>query len=258
MRAKQGNMLDIGTLQENTWCPGCLNFATLEMLKRAILELNEEKEIDINKTVLVTDIGCGGKIYDYININAIYALHGRVIPVAAGIRAGRPDLTVIGFAGDGGTYDEGMNHLVHAANRNVNMAMIVGNNRVFALTKGQPTSTNPSLSGMPLNPLLITADSGASFVARASAYNPKELKEILKEAIIHEGFSLTEIIQPCLIFKNDAEEIKNNTYSLLKSDTNKSLEILRADKKGIPTGVFVRKKRNLWESGSIAKRDSKS
>jgi 2-oxoglutarate/2-oxoacid ferredoxin oxidoreductase subunit beta len=238
--------LNIDSLQENTWCPGCLNFITLAMFKKALIELNEEGLININSTVLVTDIGCGAKIYDYVDINAVYSLHGRVIPVAMGIKAARPDLTVIGFAGDGGTYDEGMNHLIHSARKNVGITMLVGNNRVFALTKGQPTSTNDESATEPLDPVLLTGDAGATFLARVSAFDPDYLKETLKKAIIHKGFSLVDIIQPCLIFKNDAEDILKRTYKISdKKET--SLEFLRNEKKEIPMGIFINMEKPTWE-----------
>jgi len=232
-------MKDVNTSQENTWCPGCLNFVTLAMLKKALVDLSAEGRIDIDRTVLVADIGCGAKIYDYINVNAVYSLHGRVIPVAAGISAVRPDLTVIGFAGDGGTYDEGMNHLIHSAKKNVNMTMIVGDNRVFALTKGQPTSTSDEGSKKPLSPLVLAADAGATFVARTSAYHAEHMLDIIKKAIVHEGFSLVDILQPCLIFKNDADEIRGSVKILAGDDVDKNLEILRKETEKMPVGIFV-------------------
>ncbi|MFA5052731.1 MAG: thiamine pyrophosphate-dependent enzyme [Parcubacteria group bacterium] len=232
---------NINTTEKNTWCPGCLNFVTLATLKKTLRKLHDENKIDLNKTVLVTDIGCGAKIYDYINVSAVYALHGRVLPVATGIKAARPELTVIGFGGDGGTYNEGMNHLIHSARRNVGVTMIVANNRVFALTKGQPTATNETSFGIPIDAIRLSQDAGATFTIRASALAPDFLEKALEKAITHKGFSLLEIIQPCLIFKNDVDEIRKETEKLKKA--------------GIPEG----KKRITWEEairGHIAsKRD---
>lgn len=213
--------IKIDTAEKNTWCPGCLNFVTLVAFKKALKKLHNEGKINLDSTVLVTDIGCSAKIYDYINVNAVYALHGRVLPVASGIKAANPNLTVIGFGGDGGTYSEGMNHLIHSSRRNVGIAMIVANNRVFALTKGQPTATNAS-SGNTLDGVNLATEAGATFTARASALDSEKLGKILEKAITHKGFSLVEIIQPCLIFKNDTEEIRKETDKLRRAGMPKA------------------------------------
>ncbi|MFA4999185.1 MAG: thiamine pyrophosphate-dependent enzyme [Parcubacteria group bacterium] len=224
---KMNEKLD--TLETNTWCPGCLNFTTLAVLKKLLGRLHAEEKIKLNSVVLVTDIGCGAKIYDYINVNTVYALHGRVLPVATGIKAARPELTVIGFSGDGGAYDEGMNHLIHSAKRNVGVTMVVANNGVFALTKGQPTATNSKSSGGPIDAIRLANDAGATFANRASALDLEFLERVLEKALVHKGFSLVEIIQPCLIFKNNMEEIRKETERIRK------------------TGISEGEKRITWE-----------
>lgn len=236
---------DFETGQKPTWCPGCANFVVLASIKRALSELYTEGTIDMTKTALVTDIGCGAKIYDYLNMNAFYSLHGRVMPTAMGIRAGNPDVTVIGLGGDGGTYDEGMSHLVHASKSNPNMTMIVGNNRVFALTKGQPTSSEIT------NPLSIAAAAGASFIARGSAFDQDHLVGLMKEAIVHRGFSLLEIMEPCLIFKNDAIDISSKTRKIEAPDRQvymiDNLDKLHVTDGSIPIGIFRKTEREVWE-----------
>lgn len=217
--SKKPKSLD--TKEKNTWCPGCLNFTTLAALKKVLRKLDEEKKINLDSTVLVTDIGCGAKIYDYINVNAVYSLHGRVLPVASGIKAANPELTVIGFGGDGGTYNEGMNHLIHSSRRNAGITMIVGNNRVFALTKGQPTATNADSAGEPIDAVRLAKEAGATFAARTSALDMEGLSGALETAITHKGFSLVEIIQPCLIFKNDIQAIKEETERIRSAGTMK-------------------------------------
>ena len=216
------------TNQENTWCPGCLNFVTLAVLKKVLKSLNDEKKIDLNSVVLVTDIGCAAKIYDYLNVNSVYALHGRVLPVATGIKAASPRLTVIGFGGDGGTYSEGTNHLIHSARRNVGVTMIVANNRVFALTKGQPTATNEE-TGNELDGVSLAKQAGATFAANASALDAVTLEKIIRKAIMHKGFSLVDIIQPCLIFKNDMDRVH--------AETNRIKNL----------GIPKEEKRTVWE-----------
>ena len=218
----------IDTNQENTWCPGCLNFVTLATLKKVLKTLHDEGKVDLNSIVIVTDIGCGAKIYDYLNINAVYALHGRVLPVASGVKLANPKLTVIAFAGDGGTYSEGTNHLIHSARRNVGITMIVANNRVFALTKGQPTATNAE-SGNTLDGVALAKQAGATFAVNASALDADTLEKALRKAILHKGFSLVDIIQPCLIFKNDMDWIREET--------------IRIKNRGIPGG----EKKAVWE-----------
>jgi len=236
---------DLGTAQKPTWCPGCANFVTLAAIKRALSELHSEGSIDLKKTAIVADIGCGAKIYDYINLSAFYSLHGRVIPTAMGIKAGNPDITVIGFGGDGGTYDEGMSHLVHASKSNPNITMIVGNNRVFALTKGQPTSSEIT------EPLSIAAAAGATFLARGSAFEIDHLVGLMKQAIIHKGFSFLEIIEPCLIFKNDASDISSKTSRLKDPEepiySIDNLDRLHKTDGSIPVGIFRKSERNIWE-----------
>jgi len=230
----------LGTDQKPTWCPGCANFVTLASVKKVLSELHAEGSIDIKKTVIVADIGCGAKIYDYLNINAFYSLHGRVIPTAMGIKAGNPELTVIGFGGDGGTYDEGMGHLIHASAVNPDITMIVGNNRVFALTKGQPTSSETK------NPLSIASVAGASFIARGSVYDADHLAELMKSAVTHKGFSLLEVMEPCLIFKNDAVEMNARTK---RTEGVSAIDRLHVTGDEIPIGVFKKEERGCWEDG---------
>lgn len=217
----------IDSKENNTWCPGCANFITLSTFKKALIELNDEKKININATTIVTDIGCGGKIYDYINVNAVYALHGRVIPFATGIKVANPNLTVIGFGGDGGTYNTGMNHLIHSARRNVGITMIVANNGVFALTKGQPAATSDITKEQPINAIQIAKEAGATFVAKVSVFDPKKLQEVLKLAITHKGFSLVEIIQPCIIFRNNTEELRSEMINIEKTSSFISKPIIK-------------------------------
>ena len=127
---------------KNTWCPGCGNFPILTAFKNAISSLIKEgtKEEEI---VLVSGIGCSSKIIDYINLNSFSSLHGRPLVSAEGIKMSNPKLKVIVFAGDGGTYNEGISHLIHAAKRNIDVTLLVHNNRTFALTTSQFTATSP-------------------------------------------------------------------------------------------------------------------
>lgn len=213
---------DLSTTQENTWCPGCLNFMVLESVKRALSKF-EQKNL-----AMVTGIGCHAKIFDYLNISGIYGLHGRVIPTAQGIKFGNPNLDVIGFAGDGDTYAEGMAHFIHAFRNNINMTLVVFDNQSFSLTTGQPTPTSQKgyvsksvLGGEtrnPVNPISLALASGGTFIARANARDINHTAEIIEKAIKHDGFSFVEIVQDCLIFNPEAN---NKDKKMYKIDDNK-------------------------------------
>jgi len=210
------------TENENTWCPGCSNFFILEAVKRTLSKLIEQGEKQEN-FAMVTGIGCHAKIFDYLNISGIYGLHGRVIPTAMGIKIGNPDLKVIGFAGDGDTYAEGMAHFIHAFRYNSDMTLIVHDNQSFSLTTGQSTPT--SRQGFknkvtpegelnhPFNPIKLSLGAGASFVARCNVKDIKHTSEILEKAIKHKGFSYIEIVQPCKIF-NPMPNIEKLMYKI--------------------------------------------
>jgi 2-oxoglutarate ferredoxin oxidoreductase subunit beta len=126
----------------NTWCPGCGNFALQHTIKNLLSDREKEGK-SLDDVVLVSGIGCHAKIADYLNINSFYSLHGRALPVATGIKLGNPALTVICCVGDGDAYAEGLDHLIFAAKRNIDITVIVHNNRVYGLTTGQYTPTSP-------------------------------------------------------------------------------------------------------------------
>ena len=127
---------------QNTWCPGCGNFSIQHTLKNILADMEQQGK-SLDDVVLVTGIGCHAKMADYLNINTFYTLHGRTIPVATGIKLGNPRLTVICCTGDGDSYAEGLDHLIFAAKRNIDITVIVHNNRVYGLTTGQYTPTSP-------------------------------------------------------------------------------------------------------------------
>jgi len=164
---------DLSTNAKPTWCPGCFNFQVLAGVKKSILS---QPNFNKNDYAMVAGIGCHGKIFDYLNLNGINGLHGRVLPTMLGMKVGNPNLKIIGFSGDGDAYAEGMEHLIHAARYNSDIKYIVHNNQVFALTVGQPTpvteigykdKTTPSGEKIsPLNPIKLMLSAGASFVAR--------------------------------------------------------------------------------------------
>ncbi len=245
----------------NTWCPGCGNFAILMTVKQALAELGLRRE----EVVAVTGIGCHGKITGYINVNGIHTIHGRVLPVATAIKAANDKLTVLGFAGDGDAFNIGIGHFPHAARRNVNMTYIIHDNLIYGLTTGQtsPTSkqgfvTKTSPRGewsIAINPLTQALTAHASFVARTYAGEPKQMKDILVEAIKHEGFAMVDVLQPCVSFNkvNTYQFYKERVYKLEeeKHDTGDwGAAYAKAEEWGerIPIGVFYREDRPAYEN----------
>jgi 2-oxoglutarate ferredoxin oxidoreductase subunit beta len=209
---------DLGTPAKNTWCPGCGNFAILTAF-RSVLKSLVEEGTPIENVVMVAGIGCHAKIADYVNINSFYSIHGRVAPVAQGIKIANPGLKVIGFAGDGDAYGEGLEHLLFAAKRNVDFTMFIHNNRVYGLTTGQYTPTSPlgfkgrstprgSLES-PFNPLELLLAAGAGFVGRAYSGRLDALK-----AIMHPGFAVVDVLQVCATFFNAYDYYNQKVYQV--------------------------------------------
>jgi 2-oxoglutarate ferredoxin oxidoreductase subunit beta len=204
------------------WCPGCGNFGLRNIMMEAYAELGLAKK----DLVMVSGIGQAAKSPQYYDVSYFNGLHGRALPVATGIKAANPGLTVVVQSGDGDIYGEGGNHLVHAIRRNPNITVIVHNNMIYGLTKGQASPTSPKglktpvqIDGVteePLNPLSLAIALGATFVARASVGKPDFTKEIIKKAIMHNGFSLVDVFQGCVSFNkvNSHKWFEENTYVL--------------------------------------------
>ena len=202
--------------QTPAWCPGCGNFGILKAFKDTMVELG----IEPHQFTVVSGIGQAGKFPHYLKCNTFNGLHGRTLPVATGIRLSNHEMLVIAVAGDGDCYGEGGNHLIHAMRRNINVKLFVHDNQIYGLTKGQASPT--SLEGMitknqpfgvfseQLNPIALAVAIDCSFVARGFAGDMEHLKELMKAAILHKGFSLLDILQPCVTFN------KINTYEWYK------------------------------------------
>ncbi|TAL60565.1 MAG: 2-oxoacid:ferredoxin oxidoreductase subunit beta [Legionella sp.] len=201
---------DFTNANEVRWCPGCGDYAILAALQKVLPDLGLAPE----QHVFVSGIGCAGRLPYYMNTYGFHTIHGRATAVATGLKAMRDDLTVWVVTGDGDALSIGGNHLIHILRRNVNVNILLFNNQVYGLTKGQfsPTSqkgqvtkTSPQgVTNEPINPLTIALASGASFVARAVDKDPNHLSTILKKAYEHPGCSFVEIYQDCNIFNNGA------------------------------------------------------
>ncbi len=255
---------------KNTWCPGCGNFAVQKAIQNVVSNLNKDK------TVLVTGIGCHGKMGDYLNMNSFYSLHGRAIPTATGVKVANGDLDVLCCVGDGDTYNEGIAHLIHAARRNVNITVIVHDNHVFSLTVKQATATSPrGFIGTstpqgnpddPINPLLMMLSIGTSFVARGYTGKVDHLAQIISEGIKHNGFSFIEVLQPCVAWHNTYPDYNERTYEMEKRDLTLKEAVEKAEEwdysndSKIPLGVFYKKEKPTLDGqlGDIFKPDMSS
>ena len=241
---------DLTTPVENTWCPGCGNFGILNAFRKAILIL-EKQGVDYRHLVISAGIGCHGKIFDYIPLSGLYSLHGRSMATVQGIKLGNPNLKVLTFAGDGDAFGEGISHMIFAAKRNADITVIVHNNGTYALTTGQfsPTSRKgfkgPSLpSGSveePLNPLSLMLEAGASFVARGYAGRIDHFADLIVEAILHEGFSYIDVLQPSVVFNNTYKEY-NSLVEIIEKPSVRLEDAMQLAKRfdKIPIGVFYK------------------
>lgn len=198
------------------WCPGCGNFMLLRAVQEAMVGLGKEP----HEVLLVSGIGQAGKLPHYMRCNTFNSLHGRTLPPATGVKLANHELTVVAIAGDGDCYGEGGNHFLHAIRRNIDITLIVHDNQVYGLTKGQasPTSdrgfaTKVQPEGVilaPFNPVLVAVAMDASFVARGFTGEKDHLVGLIQEAVLHRGFALVDILQPCPSFN------KLNTFTWYK------------------------------------------
>lgn len=241
------------------WCPGCGDFGIWGSLKAALNEMGW-KPADF---CMVFGIGCHGHMVNFLKAYAFETLHGRPIAVAQGVRLANHKLPVIIVAGDGDTFGEGTNHLVHIARRNVQATMIVHDNQVYGLTTGQtaPTSqkgfkTKSTPAGVledPVNPVALALAAGATFVARGFAGDIPTLSKLIVKALKHRGFAFVDIFQPCVTFNhvNTYEWYREHLYWLDESHNTKdrSLAFAKSQEWGpkIPVGVFYQEEKPSYE-----------
>jgi len=249
--------MDLSTYAQNTWCPGCGNFGILAALKQAIPSLIA-KGTPKENIVLVSGIGCSSKIIDYINLNSFSSLHGRPIASAEGVKIGNENLKVIICAGDGGTYNEGISHLIHAAKRNIDITVLIHDNRNFALTTSQFTATSPKgFKGKstpkgsiedPFNPLKLMLASNATFISRGYSSKITHLKDLIVKGVQHKGFSFIEVLQPCVSFFDTTQFYNDRVYEIEENNLDSEREALKkieqwdynSNDKRIPLGLFYK------------------
>lgn len=212
---RQSGRLEYRSRSLPTWCPGCGYFAIVEGVTHACNEMGIAKE----QAVVVSGIGCSSRFPFFVDLYGFHTLHGRVLPVATGVKTANDKLTVIAVGGDGDGFAIGGGHISHAAKRNVDITYLLFDNGIYGLTKGQTsplsavglrTSTSPFDNlEQPLNPLMMVLAYGASWVGQAYAGRPDHLKEMITQAIKHRGFSYLHILSPCVTFDKTSKTYVN-------------------------------------------------
>lgn len=239
---------DFKSSQEVRWCPGCGDYAILAAVQSFLPSLGLERE----NIAFVSGIGCSSRFPYYLNTYGMHSIHGRAPSIATGLAVSRPDLSVWVVTGDGDALSIGGNHLIHALRRNVNFKILLFNNRIYGLTKGQysPTSevgkvtksTPHGSADAPFNPLSLALGAEASFVARTLDSDRKHLQQVLRAAAEHEGSALVEIYQNCPIFNDDAfEELKSpesRDEALIRLEHGKPVTFGPDDKWALITNGF--------------------
>ncbi len=239
---------------ETAWCPGCGNHSILAALKSALARM----DLAARDVLLVSGIGQAAKTPHYLDCNFFNGLHGRSLPAAAAAKAANPALTVIAESGDGCSYGEGGNHFLAAIRRNPDITLIVHDNQVYGLTKGQASPTSPEgfvtkaqplgATSSPFNPLAVAVAMEASFVARGFAGNQESLADLMVRAVTHRGFALLDVLQPCVTFnrintwrfyQERCVEIKDHD----PADWEKAMRLARQWGDEIPIGVIFKREK---------------
>lgn len=242
------------------WCPGCGNFAILRAFKEALAA----EGIEPYRFCIVSGIGQAGKFPHYVRCNTFNGLHGRALPVATGIKLANHEMLVVAVGGDGDMYGEGGNHLLHAIRRNIGVKLFVHDNQIYGLTKGQASPTSMEgmvtknqplgvLSGQ-LNPMAMAVALDCGFVARGYAGDHEHLKSLIRSAFNHKGFSIVDILQPCVSLNkvNTYEWYGKRVYQI--GDDHDPSDRMKAFARAlewgdrIPIGVIYRNDRPSFES----------
>ena len=242
---------------EIKWCPGCGNFGILDAMKDALASI---WDISPEKILIISGIGQAAKTPHYLKCNLFHALHGRALPLATGAKIANHGLTILVNSGDGDCYGEGGNHFIHAVRRNIDITLLVHNNKVYGLTKGQasPTSDEGMVTKMQsegvisetFNPLSVALSLGAGFVARGFSGKTGHLSRIIQEGIKHKGLSLIDILQPCVSFNhlNTFDWYRKRVWDLFEEgyipdDFNKAMELSGMWGDKIPIGIIYQKEK---------------
>lgn len=233
--------------EDAAWCPGCGDF----LIRSALAEALAQEPLQEN-IVLVSGIGQAAKMPQYLPYKYFNGLHGRALPVACGIKLARPEFKVVAVSGDGCMYGEGGNHFIHTLRRHLDLTILVCDNKVYGLTKGQSSPTTDSgranaldpagNQNIPFNPLAMALAAGATFVARGFAGNKEQLKDLIRAAMAHPGTALVDILQPCVSFNkvNTLQWYKERVYTIDQpcADRYAAMQLAEEWSEKIPTGIL--------------------
>lgn len=251
------------------WCPGCGNFGVLNALYRALAQLQLPPE----KVAVISGIGCSSRLPGYMATYGFNGVHGRLLPLATGIKMANPEITVVGTGGDGDGFSIGIGHIPHAARRNIDMTYIVMDNEIYGMTKGQLSPTSPagdvtktSAYGSidrPIEPISFMLGIGTSFVARGYAGNLKHLTGLIVEAIRHKGFAFIDALSPCRTFcgLEQTKRLKEQVYYLDEEsgyepvNKREAIELI-AQENGFACGIIYKEDRPTYDElqGEIRKK----
>ena len=247
---------DFKSDQEVRWCPGCGDYAVLAAVQSFMPELGIPRE----NIVFVSGIGCAARFPYYMETYGMHSIHGRAPAIATGLSASRPDLSVWVVTGDGDALSIGGNHLIHALRRNVNLKILLFNNQIYGLTKGQYSPTSPlgtrnkatpmgSLD-WPFNPVSIALGAEATFVARSIDTDKKHLTEVLRRASKHRGSAFVEIYQNCNVYNDGAfDAVKEETENQIRLEHGKPIRFGSKDAGAGEAGTGSERRRQVGASG---------
>lgn len=261
--ARQWKVTDYRSENRPTWCPGCGDFGVLSALYKAFAQ----KGLDPKDIVIVSGIGCSGRLPEFVSAYGLHGVHGRALPIAQGIKLANPHLTVVAVGGDGDGFAIGGGHVPHAVRRNIDITYIVMDNEIYGLTKGQPSPTTPA--GMtavsqstsmvkmapygvletPLNMMGMVLTYGASFAARGFSGQPNHLVDLYTRALDHKGFSFIQAMSPCVTFYDTYENWKSLVQPLPEgwdaSDRARAIQLAMTEEM-FHLGVFHQSQRPTY------------
>ncbi len=237
------------------WCPGCGDYSVVTSVAKAFAQLGLPRE----RTVVVSGIGCSSRLPAYTSTYGFHGVHGRALALATGVKVARPELTVVVAGGDGDAFSIGGNHFIHACRRNVDLTYVIMDNQVYGMTKGQASPTTlpdwcdsaltPHGTGVnPFQPLVIGLAAGATFVARGFSGDPNFVARLIAEGIQHRGFSLIQILSPCVTFRAEQKDWK----AVVRKARERASGVAQAARwllsdDGFNTGVLFQEERPVFD-----------
>ena len=255
LEQRAAQFLQFETKTKHTWCSGCGNYGIYNALVRALVLENHTPD----SVMLAFDVGCNSNASDKIHANTIHGLHGRVLPLAAGLHLARPSMPIIAIAGDGATLSEGLNHYLHAARNNYNITFILHNNKNYGLTTGQASSTTPKnnlangtvgpTAAETLEPLSLALIAGGTFVARGYTADVDQLTDLIRAGVAHPGFSVIEVLQLCPTYNKATPEVwydeRIKKLAVPETDRYEALKYCDTTNNQIGTGVLYQDNKSI-------------